>query len=307
MDILAGYLHPDYAYSLSKFGNPRELPHCKGWILERPILDTPLKDAMGCYPLFVCRDWAILREDIENTGSELISLAIVTDPFAVSTPEHLKKYFDIVRPFKKHYVANLSFKLDDFIDRTHCSHYYYAQKSLEHMEVRICLQPLQYLDEWVKLYNNLVLRHKIKGISAFSPESFRIQLGLPGAILAVGLYGGEIVGAGLVMVQGQNSYFHLAAYSDTGYRIRASYGIFWKLFNHLQEQGVRLLDIGGTAGVEDDPKDGLSRFKKGWSNETRIVYLCGRIFDKNKYEMLCRKKNISHTDYFPAYRLGEFN
>jgi hypothetical protein len=261
---------------------------------------------MGCYPLFVCRDWTGLHKDLEQIDSELVSLALVTDPFSGVTSDYLEQYFDIVRPFKKHFVANLSYPLDNFIDTTHCSHYYYAQRTLEQMEVRICLEPIQYLNEWVRLYDNLINRHNIKGMVAFSPKSFETQLKLPGTVLAIGLHKGEIVGAGIVLIQGQSAYYHLAAYSSIGYKIRASYGLFWKVFCYLQEQGVRFLDIGGTAGIEYDPNDGLARFKKGWSNETRMVYFCGRIFNHDRYAEIVKAKSISNTDYFPAYRQGEF-
>ena len=307
MNEIAGYLHPHYAYSLREFGEPQELPQCGGWILKRIIPGTPYKDAMGCYPLFVCRDWTKLGKDLEQIGSGLVSVAFVTDPFAEVTPDCLKRYFDVVRPFKKHYVANFSYPLDSFIDKTHCSHYYYAQRSLKQMEVFICLEPIKYLDEWVKLYDNLIIRHNIKGIMAFSPKSFETQLKLPGTVMAIGLHKGEIVGAGVVLIQGRLAYFHLAAYSDTGYKIRASYGIFWKVLNYLQAQGVHFLDIGGLSGIECDPKDGLARFKKGWSNETRLVYFCGHIFDRQKYETICQQFRIAGSGYFPAYRQGEYS
>ena len=32
-----GYSDPSYAYSLVDFGQPRELRHYRGWILERQI------------------------------------------------------------------------------------------------------------------------------------------------------------------------------------------------------------------------------------------------------------------------------
>ncbi len=60
-----GYLNQAYAHSLSEFGNPRLLPQSQGSILEREILESSYRDAMGCYPLFACKDWAHLSEDIK--------------------------------------------------------------------------------------------------------------------------------------------------------------------------------------------------------------------------------------------------
>ena len=55
----------------------------------------------------------------------------------------------------------------------------------------------------------------------------------------------------------------------------------------------------------EDPSDGLALFKKGWATESRTVHLCGRIFDRQKYEQLIEAGNIGETAYFPAYREGE--
>jgi hypothetical protein len=55
-----------------------------------------------------------------------------------------------------------------------------------------------------------------------------------------------------------------------------------------------------------DASDGLLRFKKGWANTTRQTWLCGRICDRQAYDDLYRQKVDGYTDYFPAYRVGEF-
>jgi hypothetical protein len=66
------------------------------------------------------------------------------------------------------------------------------------------------------------------------------------------------------------------------------------------------MDLGGGAGFGDDSNDGLSKFKRGWSNAERAVYLCGRIFDQAAYDSLAQQRTIGTTAYFPAYRAGEF-
>ena len=71
------------------------------------------------------------------------------------------------------------------------------------------------------------------------------------------------------------------------------------------ERPACLCEIAG-AGVEANSTDGLSRFKKGWSTGTRTVYFCGRIFNHTKYSEIVRAKGISVSNYFPAYRRGEF-
>jgi len=303
MDKLAGYMHSQYAYSLREFGEPRQLPRSGGWILERPITGTSYKDAMGCYPLFTCRDWFKLHEDLEEIESQLLSLALVTDPFGAFDQAYLVRCFQIVKPFKKHLIADLNRNIEHFVSR---HHRYYAQKSLKDLQVEICEEPARYADAWGKLYDNLINRHNIYGIRAFSKDSFRAQMGTPGVILLVGKLGEKVIGGQLIVIHNNMAYSHLAAFSDAGYKHNASYGIYWMAIKYLQERRIRFFDLGASAGIDENARDGLTRFKAGWSNESRTVYFCGQIFDIQKYTTICQQRNIGITDYFPAYRKGEF-
>lgn len=294
-----GYADPRYADSLREFGEPRELPNCGGWILVRQIPGTTYRDSTGCYPVFACRNWKRLHEDMEHLSSDLVSLVLVTDPFSEAAPSYLERCFDLVKPFKTHYVADLRYPLERFINRWYR---YNARKSLKTMDVEVCYEPLKYLDDWIRLYDNLIDRHHITGTRAFSRSCFETQLGIRGMVMVLGRCTGEVVGATLVLVHGQNAYSHLSAYGNKGYQIRASYGIYWEALAHLREQGVRYFDVGGTAGIKDDPHNGLTQFKKGWSNDRCMTYLCGRVFDRGKYESLCEQDQIASVDYFPAYR-----
>jgi lipid II:glycine glycyltransferase (peptidoglycan interpeptide bridge formation enzyme) len=113
---------------------------------------------------------------------------------------------------------------------------------------------------------------------------------------------GEIVGANLVLINDYIAYAHLAAYTNEGYNISASYGNYWSTLVYCKQQGIRYFNLGGVAGHQEDPMDGLAKFKRGWSNERRKVYLCGRVFDSHKYESICLQYQIPNIDYFPAYR-----
>jgi hypothetical protein len=72
------------------------------------------------------------------------------------------------------------------------------------------------------------------------------------------------------------------------------------------EMGLEWLNLGAGAGVSENSMDGLSRFKRGWSTDTRKVYFCGRIYDKVNYSLVTKAKDTIGSDYFPAYRKGEF-
>lgn len=300
---MPGYLHRAYAYSLKEFGSPLQLKQSAGWLLKRQIPGTSYHDAMGCYPFFACRDWSQLPDDLEEIGDSIVSLSMVTDPFGNFEIEQLRTIFpEVCVPFKKHFVANLNAPLDTFIDKHHKRN---IRKAEEHITVEQVQNPLSMHKQWTELYRNLIKRHRISGIVRFSAQSFEMQLGTPGLIMFQALHKNEVAGMALFYVMNNIAYYHLAAYNDTGYRYRASYAIFWQALLTFQKSAVSFVSFGAGAGVENDGLDGLSRFKKGWSNETRPVFFCGRVFNTPLYNAL-NTQNAGQVNYFPAYRLGEF-
>jgi hypothetical protein len=160
------------------------------------------------------------------------------------------------------------------------------------------------LDEWSMLYNSVVTRHQLSGIKAFSRAAFAKQLNVPGIVMLWARHKGETVGAHLWYVQGDVAFSHLAASNAAGYDLMAAYALSWAALEYFSNR-VRWIDWGAGAGLDTKGADGLSRFKRGWSNDTRAVYLCGRIFDRARYEEIARMKGRTGSRYFPAYREDE--
>jgi hypothetical protein len=298
-----GYSHRSYAEALKEFGAPRHLSRSGGWLLERSIPETSFRDAMGCYPLFACEDWSKLDQDLNELGDELVSVALVADPFGNHDPELLQKCFpDRVVPFKEHLVTDLSQSPDSFVDQQHRRK---ARRALERLNVEYCDDALQFVDDWNKLYANLIKRHAIQGLSAFSAASFKAQLAVPGISMFRASQDGETVGMTLWYADRGVAYYHLGAYSDAGYELEASFALFWRVLEHFTNPGTRWLNLGAGAGLANEA-DGLTRFKRGWATGTRPAYFCGRIFDRQKYEEAMSARHIEASEYFPAYRKGEF-
>ena len=131
---------------------------------------------MGCYPLFTCRDWTNLADDLRVLGQKIISLSLVADPFGNHTSDLLHNCFpDRIVTFKEHFVVDMRKGLGSI-----CQHHRRnAYKALATLEVEFCSDPFCYLDDWIALYDNLINRHSIRGISAFSRKAFKIQLKVP--------------------------------------------------------------------------------------------------------------------------------
>jgi hypothetical protein len=129
---------------------------------------------------------------------------------------------------------------------------------------------------------------------------------VPGLELFRASDGDETVGMTLWCVDRGVAYYHLGAYSDVGYERESSFAIFWYALDYFARRGVQWLDLGAGAGVSTDGNDGLARFKRGWANTARTAYFCGRILDRARYDEAVQLRNAGATDYFPAYRKGEF-
>lgn len=298
-----GYLHRGYAESLSAVGRPRRLQRSGGWLLERGIPGTGHRDAMGCYPLFACGDWSQLPADIDADLGDLVSLTVVTDPFAPLDEAALLRCFDQVVPFKNHLVVDLAERTAQIASSHHRRR---ARTALKSLRVERVLEPVQFADTWIDLYANLVARHHITGISAFSGPSLVAQLAVPGLVAFRAHTGGETVAMTLWYVHDDVAYYHLGASSDTGYRLGASYAVFWDSLSHFAEIGLRRLSLGAGAGARATRDDGLTRFKRGWATSSLPVYLCGRVVDPERYRDITLNSGVEPSGYFPAYRAGEF-
>ncbi len=302
-----GYASGRYAESLAEFGQPLELPRCGGWALQRPVPGSTWWDLMGCYPLFCCRDWSGLKNDLNGLGARWLTLALVVDPFAPLTAAELRDCFDVVSPFKEHFVVDLGLPSELHVTR---HHRYYARKSLQQLKVQTVIDPVDYFEDWVELYAALVKRHQLRGIKAFSRACFRQQLSVPGLVMFTAALADQVVCAQLWYVQGEVAYSHLTAVSEAGYACRATYAIYWTAIEAFKARfagTVRWLDLGAGAGVAADQQDGLAEFKRGWASGTRPVYFCGKTFDRAAYQDVSGPACAGENGYFPAYRRGEFS
>ena len=300
---MTGYLHRLYAESLAEYGAPRELTNAGGWILERHTPISGLQDAMGCYPLFCCLDWQRLEDDLNQLRDTVVSVSLVTDPFGNYTPDLLKSLFDVVLPYKQHFVADLSLPLEQF---TSPSHRKYGQRALQKISVEICSNPVTHLDEWVMLYNHLIERRQITGMRRFSRECFARQLAVPGLVMFRATVEDEPLSLDLWYIQGEVAQGHLVCTSPHGYELHVSYGLKLYILQYFTGK-VRWVDLGALPGLKGDINDGLASFKRGWSSETRTAFFCGKILNPRAYQELVRATRSEDTDYFPAYRRGEFS
>ena len=302
-EAVTGYGHQLYATAFTEVGTPRLLPGCGGWVIEREIRGSSARDAMGCYPIFVCQDWSRLNADLNQLGRDLVSLTVVTDPLAdISEAALCEAFPHLMVRYKNHLLVRLGSSPETFV---HPHHMRNAAKALRTVRVKQGAPSAELLTTWITLYGNLIARHNISGLTAFSAASFAVQFQVPGLVVQWAEAEGEIVGMVLWYLHGRHAYYHLGAYSAAGYELKCSYALFLTAIESFASSGIQILCLGAGAGLVSSGVDGLTRFKQGWSNATKSVHLCGRVFDLERYQEICRVRNVFTEDYFPAYRRGE--
>ena len=166
----------------------------------------------------------------------------------VNEPELRRAFPDHVVPFKRHHVRDLDQPVEP-----PAHHRRHIRRASEAVEVEVCAEPVQYLDDWAGLYAGLVERHGLTGMRAFSRAAFRRQLELAGMVAVRAERDGETVGMALWLEDAPNAYYHLAAYSQAGYEVSASYALFAAAFERLRELGVRRVELGGADARRPDP------------------------------------------------------
>ncbi len=295
-----GYASKQYAESFTQHGAVQHLPASDSWVIQRHIEDSPYKDAIGCYPLFSCANWDMLEEDINSFAEDIIAFSLVTDPFSQFDAHQLQALFpDVCKPFKSHFILDLDLDLRKVVRSNHLRN---AKKARKTLHITYVDEPATCLQNWITLYDHLIERHEIEGIARFSHYAFAKQFDTPGLHVYQASLGGEIVGMVLFYQMGETVYYHLGAYSPTGYAHRASFGIFWQAIVDFKSRHARWLNLGSGAGLSESEENGLVRFKKGWASDTRTAWFCGKILNQPIYTQLTSQAAQHQSTFFPAYR-----
>jgi hypothetical protein len=281
-----------YAQAFGAGYEPIYLPGIDLHVLKRPIEGTSYFDAMGPYPVSPVTSVERAKDDFAILAAhQIVSLVLVIDPLRGPTPLAMSEVFDKVTPFKDHFIREPG--LDQPYSRHHRAEVRRAYRVCETRIVRLA----DYLDDWSSLYEALSLKHQIGGIQAFELQYFDSLAKLEPFMVAA-FIDGALVSAHIWICHDGYAYSHLAASSSEGYRQSAAYAVYDYSFRHFAEQGVRMVNLGGGAGIAA-PSQGLTYLKQGFSTGTLPCYLCGKIIDPAVYAMLSKDRQIG---FFPAYR-----
>jgi hypothetical protein len=277
-----------YAASLSHLGTPFEVPEWGTWILRRETLEGGAFDWAGCYPLTTFGPHADIPAGLRRVKSAGgVSITIVSNSMA-----ELDELANVARPFKRHYIH------DNRQGPPHYSkhHRYEVRRAVRDIETRI-IQLDDHLSAWMELYGALVESQKIDPRYIFPEAAFRALANIDGLVTFGAFSNDELVSCHLWMSDEETAYSLFAASDAEGYHLRASYAIYDAAIQYFSN--VHVINFGGAAGVTDNPKSGLVRFKRGFSNAETQSNLYGIVLDQEKYDEM---SGATRTEYFPAYR-----
>lgn len=290
------YITELYAKSLNHWAEPLFIPAWNNWVMVKPI-ESDLYDACSPHPISILTPDTDIEAGLSFLKDKgLVSLILVLDDFHRPDLTSLGNYFDVVRPFKTHYIYNPS-KGPILYDKHHRYELRQARKDLRTAPLDLKV----HLSEWMGLYKQLVTHHQLSGLHDFQEAHHKALSNLDG-IVAFGAWAGdELVSCHIWAYEQGYAHSHLAASNATGYKTRAAYAVNDEAINFFKD--AKLLNFGGGAGYSQNDADGLSKFKKGFSNQTASAYICGAVLNQDRYTDLINRRSLTEkTDFFPAYR-----
>jgi len=288
------YATAAYAQSLAHAGETFAMPEWGSHVLVRPTPRGDRRDAIGAYPLAVIAPDADLAGGLERLrAAGLVSVVVVADDRLRPDMPAMAAAFDFVRPFKSHHLHDPALGLLAYGKH----HRYELKRALGRVEVReIALA--EHLPAWTALYRELAARHGLAGLHTFPAAHHEALARLPGVRAFAAFAEGRLISAHLFVHQDGYAVSHLAASSAEGYAAGAAYAVNDLALRTLGDGAV--VNLGGGAGVTDDPTDGLVRFKSGFANTTAQAWLAGKVLDAAAYERL--SAGFARDGFFPAYR-----
>lgn len=160
----------------------------------------------------------------------------------------------------------------------------------------------KYLEEFLKIYDHTMDRNDAKEEYYFSNRFFDIINTMKdNHIYFHVLHDGKIISTELVLYGTENCYSYLGGTYREYYDMRPNDFLKYEIIKWAKEKKLKRFVLGGGYGSDD----GIFEYKKNLAPNGIVDFWVGKkIFDKGKYEELCkmRGEDIALTGFFPAYR-----
>ncbi len=331
------YATLSYAASLPHSGEAIFVPEWEMAVLARPIAGD-LRDAISPYPLGVLAADADLAGGLDRLRrAGLVSVTLVLADHQRPPLEALAAAFDVVRPFKSHFIADcrigplrlgrnhgyklrralrkvsvaavdLGDRLDDWIALYLDHHRHKTRLALAAVNGPE-LPAVAGLDAWIECYADLVRTHALPPVYLLPRAHHEALATMPGILATGGFIDGSLVSCHLWATDGAVAHSHLVAADAEGLATGATYAVNYVAIR--EQLSCPVVNLGGIAGTGDRRgeavKDGLAQFKRGFSNATATACIAGAVLDPERYDCLTAavtRAGGRHPEggFFPAYR-----
>lgn len=200
------------------------------------------------------------------------------------------------------YVTDLSLDEDTLWARLDKVHRYEIRRLARDTTVHAACDTPMVLEALLKHYPNTMQAVGAAAVYHFSPETLRRFAALPGALLLGAEVRGQVEAVALFLrsgAHGEGSWgeYFLSASSPAGRH--ATRLLIWEAFRRLRADGVRWLNLGGGAAVND----GLDAFKRRFGGQAVFPKVLKQIFLPEQYAAVCQKYHVAPdpSGYFPPY------
>lgn len=110
----------------------------------------------------------------------------------------------------------------------------------------------------------------------------------------------QVIGGGMLFIKGKFAQYHLSAAKEDYAHMSPSKLLIDHMGKISKSKGCKIFNLGGGLGSNDD---GLLRFKKLFSKNTKPFYVWNQIVMPDIYRELTKNNPVKKSeDFFPAYR-----
>lgn len=296
------YVNYEYINTLNNIGEPYKLPNLDLTCVKRLIPnEEDVYDIIGPYPF-------IIFEDIENELSQINSTVkkfkdnaitlslILLFMDAEKIQKVIKMNLDYFSFFKTYYAVRHSLPLP-ILNTNNRRNIMKARKNL----MFEFINKKDDIEEIFEIYRNNVQTKSLDATHTFSLEHFKFIIQFNDTLVSVVKHNNVIVSFYIWVKVGEKLYnHHLSGSTNIGKKNGSSHLCLWESIQYFHKNKTDLL-LGSNSGSTNDPDNGLSRFKKSYSNFEASTYICGIIFNERMYDQLNMGIDKS-LNYFPLHR-----
>lgn len=144
------------------------------------------------------------------------------------------------------------------------------------------------LADFIRIYSDTMRRLNASNFYLFPDTYFSsLKETLAGqAFIGLVRYRGEIISGAIFFHQGVYAHYHLAGSVEKYQSLAPNNLLIYRTALYLKQQGARAFHLGG--GADRSPDNKLFKFKQRFSPNTRDFSIGKFIFDRERYDKVCR-------------------